>query len=146
VEREGDRLLDASVFEPIPYRAALAQGRTHVLVLLSRPEGVPRPGPSLFERTLGRRALDRIDPRLGSLLVTRAPAYDADVSWLARQTSEHRGAPWTCALRPRAGVPVVRTLERDRDRLLAGAAAGARVVFEAIDGHTPTLARVLRAF
>ena len=28
------------LFEPIPYRAALAEGATHVLVLRTRPDGV----------------------------------------------------------------------------------------------------------
>ena len=33
-------LADAMLFEPIPYRAALAEGATHVLVLRTRPDGV----------------------------------------------------------------------------------------------------------
>ena len=134
VARDDDRLLDASVFEPIPFKTALAQGRTHLLVLLSRPEGVRRPAPSLLERTLGRRALERVHRGLGGMLDTRGPAYDADVSWLVARTSEPGAAPWACALRPPAGVPVVGTLERDRERLAAGVEAGARVIFAAVGG------------
>lgn len=37
VWHRGHRLVDAAVFEPIPFRAALADGCTHVLVLCSRP-------------------------------------------------------------------------------------------------------------
>ena len=33
-------LADAMLFEPIPYRAALTEGATHVLVLRTRPDGV----------------------------------------------------------------------------------------------------------
>mmetsp|Transcript_27280 Transcript_27280/g.45471 ORF Transcript_27280/g.45471 Transcript_27280/m.45471 type:complete len:520 (+) Transcript_27280:25-1584(+) len=33
-------LADAMLFEPIPYRAALAEGATHVLVLRTRPDGI----------------------------------------------------------------------------------------------------------
>ena len=134
VERDGDRLLDASVFEPIPFKTALAQGRTHLLVLLSRPAGVTRPAPSLLERTLGRRALERVHPGLGATLQTRAPAYDADVSWLVARTSAPGDPPWACALRPPAGVPVVGTLERDRARLVAGVEAGSRAVLDAVGG------------
>ena len=37
---EKEPLADAMLFEPIPYRAALAEGATHVLVLRTRPDGV----------------------------------------------------------------------------------------------------------
>ncbi len=37
VEHRGRRLVDAAVFEPVPFRAAIAEGCTHVLTLCSRP-------------------------------------------------------------------------------------------------------------
>jgi hypothetical protein len=39
-EEGGEPLADAMLFEPIPYRAALAEGATHVLVLRTRPDGL----------------------------------------------------------------------------------------------------------
>ena len=50
VQLDGRRFYDAGLSESVPYRTALAQGATHVLVLRSRrgpiavPEGRPRPG------------------------------------------------------------------------------------------------------
>ena len=35
----GRRLVDAAVFEPVPFRAAVAEGCTHVITLCSRPLG-----------------------------------------------------------------------------------------------------------
>lgn len=37
MEHRGLRLVDAAVFEPVPFRAAIADGCTHVLALCTRP-------------------------------------------------------------------------------------------------------------
>lgn len=41
----GKRLVDAAVFEAVPFRAAIADGCTHIITLCSRPplQCVPRP-------------------------------------------------------------------------------------------------------
>jgi len=36
----GEPMADAQLFEPVPYRSAVADGATHVLVLRTRPDGV----------------------------------------------------------------------------------------------------------
>lgn len=49
-------LCDALLFEPIPYRSALAEGCTHVLVFRTRPDGVSVTGKlSLVEKLTYRR-------------------------------------------------------------------------------------------
>jgi len=49
-------LADALLFEPLPYRSAIAEGATHVVVIRSRPDGVDVTGKSsLFERLIFRR-------------------------------------------------------------------------------------------
>jgi predicted patatin/cPLA2 family phospholipase len=37
IEHRGRRLVDAAVFEPVPFRAAIADGCTHLVTLCSRP-------------------------------------------------------------------------------------------------------------
>lgn len=37
IAHRGRRLVDAAVFEPVPFRAAIADGCTHVVTLCSRP-------------------------------------------------------------------------------------------------------------
>ena len=51
--------MDALVYEPIPYRTALAQGATHVLVLRSYPDGtlLPKSLLGLFELVIAPRYL-----------------------------------------------------------------------------------------
>ena len=39
-------LTDALVYEPLPYRSAIAEGATHVVMLRSRPDGVDVTGKS----------------------------------------------------------------------------------------------------
>jgi hypothetical protein len=47
----GIAFFDAFCFEPLPYRSAVEDGATHVLVLCSRPEGFqPKTVPGLYER------------------------------------------------------------------------------------------------
>mmetsp|Transcript_5300 Transcript_5300/g.12026 ORF Transcript_5300/g.12026 Transcript_5300/m.12026 type:complete len:618 (-) Transcript_5300:175-2028(-) len=61
--QEGDDyepLADALLFEPLPYRAAISEGATHVICLRSRPDGVDVTGKSsVFERMIVRRFLLR---------------------------------------------------------------------------------------
>lgn len=49
-------LADSLLFEPMPYRAAVSENATHVIVLRSRPDGVDVTGKtSLFEKMIIRR-------------------------------------------------------------------------------------------
>ena len=44
---------DAFCYEPLPYRSAVEEGHTHVLVLRSRPDGFPiKTKPGIYERTI----------------------------------------------------------------------------------------------
>jgi hypothetical protein len=44
---------DAFCFEPLPYRSAVEEGATHVLMLCSRPEGfVPKTKPGMYEQAV----------------------------------------------------------------------------------------------
>ncbi|KFM29189.1 hypothetical protein F751_3270 [Auxenochlorella protothecoides] len=45
ITHRGHRLVDAAVFEAIPFRSAIADGCTHALVLCTRPRPRPRTGP-----------------------------------------------------------------------------------------------------
>jgi len=57
----GQRLVDAAVFEPIPYKAAIQDGCTHVLALCSRPR--PRGARGRVRRAM-KQILDRAIKRL----------------------------------------------------------------------------------
>ncbi|KAL7540727.1 hypothetical protein ACHAXR_010333 [Thalassiosira sp. AJA248-18] len=53
-------LADALLYQPLPYRAAVSEGATHVICLRSRPDGVDVTGKSsIFEKMIVRRFLLR---------------------------------------------------------------------------------------
>jgi len=67
VEFDGRRFYDAGLSESVPYRTALAQGATHVLVLRSRRDAMTVPdgrAPARSARLLARTALRRETPAL----------------------------------------------------------------------------------
>jgi len=127
------RYLDGALTCPIPVSTAIAAGATHMLVLQTRPYGVPRTsGSQLTERLIARR-LARLNPRLVPLWHGRIPAYEAQVADLARRSAEPGGGPpYVLALRPAAGTPVVTQLERRPDVLERACAGGERLVEEAL--------------
>ncbi len=57
---EVEPMVDALLYEPIPYRSAIEQGCTHVLVLRSYPDGrrMPQGYLGLFERLVAPKCLD----------------------------------------------------------------------------------------
>ncbi len=131
IEVDGQRYLDALIFEPIPFRAALDNNCTHVLTLLSRPEGQVKGQLSWLERTIAQR-ISPWSPKLGELYLGQGRAYDGDVAHLRDVTSNPQGPPYLCAVSlPRAAKPV-KALATRRSPLLAAATAGGQAVFAAL--------------
>jgi predicted patatin/cPLA2 family phospholipase len=129
----GRRYLDGALTCPIPVSTAVDAGATHVLVLQTRPYGVPRTsGSQLTERLIARR-LARLNPALVPLWHGRIPAYEAQVADLARRSAAPDGSPpYVLGLRPAAGTPVVTQLERRSEVLERACAGGERLVEEAL--------------
>ena len=74
VEFAGRRFYDAGLSESVPYRTALAQGATHVLVLRSRRDPVIWPdgrAPSRSVRLIARTTLRRETPALRATFLSR---------------------------------------------------------------------------
>jgi predicted acylesterase/phospholipase RssA len=94
VEFAGRRFYDAGVSESVPYRTALAQGATHVLVLRSRRDPLPdghasprsRPDgrpPSRSLKLIARTALRRETPDLRATFLARDARLAEDDARLA---------------------------------------------------------------
>lgn len=142
----GDSLLDASIFESIPYPAALADGCTHVLVLLTRPTGVLRGRPSALERLVLAPLLKRYHPELPAHYLNRSTRYARDVARITRDTAEPDGkAPFVYGVSVARGQPSVAQMEKRRRILVEAAKAGAEAVFAATVGISPQIVETLTA-
>lgn len=122
----GRRYFDASLTEPIPVPSADAAGFSHIVVLLTRPRGVPR-AVSSFDRWV-------IGPRLARFSAPLAEGYlgrTAPYASLQDQIASGKSANGAVILGIRPDITVSK-LERNRGRLLAGAASGRAAVLAAL--------------
>jgi predicted patatin/cPLA2 family phospholipase len=133
VEIDGRRYLDGGLAAAIPLATALDAGATHVLVLQTRPEGVPRSSGSALADRLIERHLRRLNPALVGLYRARIADYERVVGDIARRSAEPGSAPpFVLGLRPPAGTPVISQLERDATRLASAAADAERLALDAL--------------
>ena len=132
----GRRYLDGGLAAPIPVDTAIAVGATHVLVLQTRPYGVPRTtGVPLVDRVIERH-LRRLNPALTALYRDRIDSYDRVVQAIGRRSEAPGDAPpYVLGLRPPAGTPVVGRLERRPAVLTRAATDAQRLVDAVLDGQ-----------
>ena len=133
-EVDGERFLDALLFEPVPFRSAVRDGCTHVLVLLTRPDGTLNGEPSLFERHVLGRWIAALEPQLRDAYLAQQHDYDDQIRRLKEASAEAEGPPWFCALSLPATSPPIRWLERDQARLEEAANAGFKLTKEVFYG------------
>jgi len=125
----GRRYFDASLTEPIPLPSADRAGFTHIVVLLTRPRGVPR-AVSAFDRLVVGPRLARVSGRLAEAYLARTAPYAALQDEIA--SGKSAGGASILGIRPDLTVG---KLERNRARLLAGAASGRQAVFAEIGSY-----------
>jgi predicted patatin/cPLA2 family phospholipase len=134
VEIDGRRYLDGGMGSPVPVGEAVAAGATHMLVLQTRPYGVPRKSASRIVDRLIERHLRGLNPALVTLYRARIAAYEDIVEDIARRSVDAgAGPPYVLGLRPPAGTPCVSQIER-RPAVLSTAAADAERIVEAALG------------
>ena len=120
----GRRYLDAGLSAAIPFRAAFADGATHVLLLRSRRRGEVATVPSGLRSKLMTRMLGRIDPAVANGFLTRAAREGEDEKLLERHDEDPDLMPHVLSIRPAPESPVPSRLERDIDVVRAGLEAG----------------------
>ena len=129
----GDRrYLDGGLSSAIPVAEACAASATHLLVLQTRPFGVPRRSASRIGDRLILRHLRGLNPALADLYRDRIAQYERVVADIAARSADPAGEPpYVLGIRPAAGTPVVGQLER-RGPILAAAAAEAERLVESV--------------
>ena len=132
VELDGRRLLDAGLSAAIPFRAALAGGATHVLVLRSRRAGEVAQPPGRVSAALTAALMRRIDPAVARAFLTRADREAKDEAFLAKHDADPTLEPFVLQIRPAPGSPVPSRLERDIAVVRAGLDAGRAAALAAL--------------
>jgi predicted patatin/cPLA2 family phospholipase len=151
VEFGGRRFYDAGVSESVPYRTALAQGATRLLILRSRRDPRPQPDghrpsgssrssrsprPSRSARLLARTTLRREAPALRAAFLARESRLAADDLLLAQYEADPEHTPAVLSIRPAPDSPVVSRLATDGELLHAAFEAGRAAALSVITGST----------
>jgi len=134
VEIDGRRYLDAGLSAAIPFRAAIADGATHVLLLRSRRAGEVATPPGRIDRAVTARLLRRISPAVATGFLSRAEREGADEALLAAHDRDPAKLPHVLSIRPAPGSPVPSRLERNIEVVRGGLDAGRAAALEALAG------------
>jgi predicted patatin/cPLA2 family phospholipase len=130
----GSRAIDGGVLRFHPFRAAVADGCTHVLSLSTRPIGPPPRNVSLTNRLVARH-LEKLRPGLGMGFLASVRQYLLeDRPYLQSSRTELGSDPAVLDLAPVPGTPEVKRHEVDRGKLLDGARSAYRATHLAIEG------------
>ena len=127
----GMRLWDAAITQPVPIHAALEDGCTHVLVLLTLPRDVRPGGFGLLDRLLVAPRVGKVSPGLASSYRSRSDRYRDTCELILTRSLERAGPPFVEGVAAEASTPVIGRTEIRTERLVAAAQAGGNAVLAA---------------
>jgi predicted patatin/cPLA2 family phospholipase len=139
VKYKDDLLWDAALYEPIPYESALRKKRdekacTHLLVLLTRPQGVTKTTPNLIDKYLIAPKMDKIKQGLGNDYLERNKKYNISLQYLYTQNNQLNESPSIYSIcLPKGNSPIF-GLVKDKNKLIEGAKSGMEAVMNVFLG------------
>jgi predicted patatin/cPLA2 family phospholipase len=120
----GRRFFDAGLSESVPFRTAIRQGATHVLVLRSRRDDEQESSNSGRSARLIARYLSRHGAGTAEAFLGRAQRLLSDDEELALLERDPEARPSVISVRPPEGTASISRLERDSGVVADGIAAG----------------------
>jgi predicted patatin/cPLA2 family phospholipase len=127
----GMRFWDAAIIQPIPIQAALADGYTHILALLTLPRDT-RPGRmGLLDRLLVAPRVATASPSLARMYRTRSDRYRETCRMIFEGSTGRAGPPFIEGIAADAASPVIGRTETRAPRLIAAARAGGNAILVA---------------
>ena len=142
IEFRGMRCLDAGLFESFPFRTAISDGCTHVLVLRTRPVGDLPARVSWKQRLLVEKLL-REERMLVDLADERPARYESEVRELEALSAATDGdGPKVDSIDPPDGLTLDR-LALDSGRVRESAIDGIHAVFRHFQLEEPRIFNVL---
>lgn len=126
----GRRFFDAGLSAAVPFRLALEQGATHVLVLRSRRADEQEISDGSRSTAVAARYLRHHSGEVAAAFLGRAERLLRDDEELDDLQRRPDGSPAVLSVRPPAGTADIGRLERDHRRVVDGLEAGRRAVHE----------------
>jgi predicted patatin/cPLA2 family phospholipase len=126
----GEPMADGGLIEPIPFRTALEEVGTHVLVLRSRPASYRKPALSEIGQSLALRD----DPRLVELLKARAGAHNRQAGELEQGRAGCQQGARVLQIAVPDHVRLIGRLESNAERFTQAVRLGAQAMASAILG------------
>jgi predicted patatin/cPLA2 family phospholipase len=133
VSYKGDLLFDASIYESIPYKTAIADGCTHVLCLLTRPIGLKRGAPGFFQKNIIAPRMRNIKEGLDKDFLYGSVEYNRSLEYLYKLNNHKPGDPNIFSIHPAFGEKPVSRLEKNQQKLIQGSVSGMKAVYEAFN-------------
>jgi predicted patatin/cPLA2 family phospholipase len=124
----GEPMADGGLIEPIPFRTAIQEGSTHVLVLRSRATAYRKPALS----ELGQVLALRDDPRLVDLLKARAGVYNRQADELQRGHAGREDGVHVLQIAVPDHVRLIGRLESNGERVSQAVSSGAQAMASTI--------------
>lgn len=125
-----DLLFDASLYESIPYKSALNDGCTHVLVLLTRPKGVTKKDSSFVDKYYFAPKLKRLNPGLEIDYLNRNNEYNNHLRFLYNENNITENTPSIYSVFLNETNIPVSGLEKNKAVLLKAAKAGMQSIMD----------------
>ena len=123
--------MDPGIVDPFAIKSTLRDKCSHVLVLRSRPRGLPRRRISFLERTLIVRNIAKWSESLASQYPLRYDPEHNGIAQLEESQERPNSQPYLFGVTVPPTAPNLSRWEKRRDRLVSGAAAGVRAVLSA---------------
>jgi predicted acylesterase/phospholipase RssA len=124
----GEPMADGGLIEPIPFRTAIEEGATHVLVLRSRPAAYRKPALS----ELGQVLAVRDDARLVELLKVRAGEYNRQADELEQGHAGREDGVHVLQIAVPDHLRLIGRLESNSERVTQAVRSGAQAMASAI--------------
>lgn len=128
VKLKDDSFLDAGLFQGIPVSAAMEDGCTHILILLTRPKGRLRKKPALWDKYFFARLINRWRAGLGDCYIRVPDVYNKCLTFIQQREKEREQAPYIVSLSLPAHYPLLSRVEKNAEILRRAASESQNLV------------------
>ena len=123
-----DYYFDGGVLESIPYKQAIKDGCTHLLILCTFPISHIPTSISWFEKYVIRFYLRKYNPTLAERYMYFLLHYAQDIDYLIEQTRHPKETPYIYTVFQKSESIIVNRMEANKKKLIHGGRAGFQTI------------------